>query len=87
MWHITTTRTLTSWGWVVCCPLTAGYGDCNGVLTDGCEVDLSVGVVTPPGDGTPGTIEHCGACTGVDSSCDYATEVCVRGHCDCQEGR
>jgi hypothetical protein len=42
-----------------------GFGDCNDLLADGCEVDLS------------SSREHCGAC---DSPC-AETEDCVDGSC------
>ena len=45
-----------------------GFGDCNGVASDGCETDVT------------SSVPHCGAC---NAPCDLpnATEACVSGAC------
>lgn len=44
-----------------------GFGDCNGDLSDGCEVD------------TNASNQHCGRC---DNACD-AGDICSDGDCEC----
>jgi hypothetical protein len=47
----------------------AGWGDCNGVWTDGCEQDIT------------GDVDHCGACTSPCGTAANATVSCVQGKC------
>jgi alpha-tubulin suppressor-like RCC1 family protein len=46
-----------------------GYGDCNGDLTDGCEVNLGTDV------------QHCGMCGAACRAASHATVTCAMGMC------
>ncbi|MBX3259744.1 MAG: hypothetical protein KIS78_01990 [Labilithrix sp.] len=49
----------------------ADYRDCNGVVDDGCEVDIL------------SDVDHCGAC---GNKCPEGTAVCIEGQCGCPAG-
>jgi hypothetical protein len=57
----------------------AGFGDCNGLVSDGCEQDLRTLVTGGCADSC--TIPHCGAC-GVACALANAWETCVTDTCE-----
>jgi hypothetical protein len=46
-----------------------GFGDCNGLAADGCEVDLRV------------TVDHCGMCGRACVAGPHSTSTCMAGTC------
>ncbi len=54
----------------------AGFADCNGVASDGCEVD------------TRGSVSHCGRCGNACTAGSNATATCTAGACGsrCADG-
>ena len=53
------------------CECVTGYGDCDGMVENGCETYFS------------NSPEHCGAC---GNTCNGITEMCLGGFCSCNVG-